>query len=198
VGRKGPLTEAHILAWADAYRQRTGQWPSATSGPVPDAPGETWAALNAALVRGHRGLRGGSSLAQVLAASRGKRNKSRLPPLTVEIILKWADRHRRRVGQLPVAGSGPVADAPGETWANINAALQQGHRGLPGGDTLARLLARHRKTAGPRRCPWTADEDALVRQLSPTEAARRTGRSVQAVYNRRYVLGISPVRRWRA
>src|SRR5262249_4978638 len=157
VGRKGRLTETDILTWADAYNQRTGEWPSAIAGPVLEAPGETWAAVNAALVRGHRGLPGGSSLAQVLANCRGKRNKSRLPSLTVGKTVKGADGHRRRTGQLPIAASGAVPDAPGETWANINAALQQGHRGLPGGDTLARLLARHRQAGGPRRGPWTAE-----------------------------------------
>jgi hypothetical protein len=34
-----PLTEAQILAWADAHRGRTGRWPGAHSGPVPGAPG---------------------------------------------------------------------------------------------------------------------------------------------------------------
>jgi hypothetical protein len=37
-----------------------------------------------------------------------------------------------------------VLDAPGETWKGINQALWAGNRGLPGGDSLARLLRRHR------------------------------------------------------
>jgi hypothetical protein len=36
---------------------------------VADAPGETWAAINTALVRGHRGLPGGSSLSWLLSES---------------------------------------------------------------------------------------------------------------------------------
>jgi hypothetical protein len=79
-----------------------------------------------------------------------------------------------------------VADAPGETWGAVNAALAHGSRGLPGGDTLARLLARRLGLGVPQRPDvWTPEEDALVRGLPPAEAARRTGRSVGAVYARR-------------
>jgi hypothetical protein len=66
------------------------------------------------------------------------------PPLTVAQILAWADDHRARTGAWPGAASGPVAGAAGETWAALNVALRLGHRGLPGGDTLARLLTRER------------------------------------------------------
>jgi hypothetical protein len=146
VGRKRePLTVEQILAWADAYVTGTGRWPSSESGPVSGAPGETWHGINQALANGYRGLPGGSSLARLLAAERGKRHKGRLPRLTERQILGWANRHYRRTGTWPTAASGPVAAAPGETWAIINGALQQGHRGLPGGDTLARLLDRHRR-----------------------------------------------------
>jgi hypothetical protein len=71
--------------------------------------------------------------------------------------------------------------------------LRRGWRGLPGGDSLARLPVRHgrRETlraAGPDA--WTAAEDALVRALRPKEAARRTGRSLAAVYSRRHRLSV--------
>jgi hypothetical protein len=42
---------------------------------------------------------------------------------------------------------------------------------------------------------WTAEEDELVRPLPPAEAARRTGRSRDAVYTRRGDLGVSRRRR---
>jgi hypothetical protein len=38
---------------------------------------------------------------------------------------------------------------------------------------------------------WRAAEDDLVRALPPAEAARRTGRSLKAVYQRRRVLGLA-------
>jgi hypothetical protein len=54
------LTEQQILAWADAHIQRTGRWPRATAGPIPEAEGETWSAIYQALYVGHRGLPGGA------------------------------------------------------------------------------------------------------------------------------------------
>jgi hypothetical protein len=57
-----PLTAAQILCWADLHYARTGRWPTSHSGPVPDAPGENWMAIQAALYAGNRGLPGGETL----------------------------------------------------------------------------------------------------------------------------------------
>jgi hypothetical protein len=134
-----PLRVAEVLAWADAHRARTGSWPTAASGPVAEAPGETWAGVGAALAAGGRGLPGGTTLARLLARRRGARNPKGLPRLTVPQVLRWARAHRRRTGRWPTAASGPVAEAPGETWSAVAAALQGGWRGLPAGLTLAGL-----------------------------------------------------------
>jgi len=135
---------ALILDWADAHFRRTGDWPRHDSGPIPEAPGESWAAVEDALRQGQRGLPGGSSLAQLLAARRGVRNKARLPHLTCEEILRWSDAHHARTGRWPTQTSGPISEAPGETWPGVNRALGQGLRGLPGGSSLAQLLAEER------------------------------------------------------
>jgi len=37
---------------------------------------------------------------------------------------------------------------------------------------------------------WSAQQDDLVRRLSPAEAARLTGRTITAVYSRRSLLGL--------
>jgi hypothetical protein len=79
----------------------------------------------------------------LLARERGARNKQDLPQLTEACILRWARQHHLRTGAWPTAESGPVAEAPGEVWANVNKALRSGSRGLPGGDTLSKLLHRH-------------------------------------------------------
>src|SRR5206468_3333206 len=55
-------------------------------------------------------------------------------------ILAWADAHFARTGRWPIAKSGEVYDAPGETWQGISLALARGTRGLSGGSTLAQLL----------------------------------------------------------
>jgi hypothetical protein len=111
----------------------------------PSAParGRPGGAVNRALGRGGRGLPGGSSLARLLEQRRGRRNQAHAPPLDAGQILRWADAHFRRTGRWPAATSGPVLDAPGESWGAVASALWGGHRGLPGGETLARLLRRH-------------------------------------------------------
>jgi hypothetical protein len=139
------LSTDQILAWADAHFDRTGRWPKSESdGPVLEAPGETWKGIQMALVKGRRGLPGGSSLPRLLAEQRGVRNHYDLPALSIDQILAWADLHRERAGKWPNEYSGAVADAPNETWARINTALFEGIRGLPAGSSLARLLAEHR------------------------------------------------------
>lgn len=119
-----------------------------------DAPGESWANIHAALTQGLRGLPGGSTLAQLLAEKRGVRNIMDLPDLTIGLILQWIDAHRARTAKWPNQKSGVVLSAPEETWGNIHAALYVGRRGLPGGSTLAKLLAEEREsemfsTSGP-------------------------------------------------
>ncbi len=154
-GRRNPaarprLTAEAILAWADAHHRRTGDWPNAKSGPITSTPDETWCAIQVALQVGLRGLKGGSSLAQLLARERGIRNRKALPPLLPKQILKWADAHKRRTGRWPVLKGGAIAGAPGETWQAVQAALSSGRRGLPGGSSLARFLADHRGVRNPR------------------------------------------------
>lgn len=138
------LTERKILAWADAYHRRTGTWPTCLDGEFEEAPGESWINLDAALRSGDRGLRGGSSLPSLLEAKRGVRNPSHLPPLTEGDLLAWADSHYRRTGTWPGCKGGPVEDAPGETWVNLDSALREGLRGLPGGSSLPDLLLDQR------------------------------------------------------
>jgi hypothetical protein len=132
--RKPELTEASILTWADGYHVRTGEWRTREAGPIPEAPlGTTWRQVDNALRYGLRGLPGDAALAQLLAAERGVRNLSDLPPLTKTLILEWAAAHRWQTGHWPNEDSRPVAAAPGENWNAVNAALREGVRGLPGG-----------------------------------------------------------------
>ena len=76
-----PLSEERIFAWARSHFNRTGHWPKGHSGPIQDARGETWEAIDLALARGKRGLSGGSSLAALLDKRGVKRNAQRAPAL---------------------------------------------------------------------------------------------------------------------
>jgi hypothetical protein len=142
-GNRPPLTVEQILAWADEHHARTGQWPRQGSGTVAASPGETWSAIHAALCHGKRCLPGGETLTRLLARERGAADGRLRPLLRPEQILAWADAHRRRTGAWPGVLSGPILEASGENWRAVNLALYRGHRGLPGGDSLAQLLDRN-------------------------------------------------------
>jgi hypothetical protein len=168
-----PLSVNQILLWADAHHRRTGRWPGRQSGRVLDAPRETWNSIDIDLRCGYRGLPSGSSIARLLFKHRGARTHRTQPPCTIDQILTWADAHRRRTGFWPRRKSGPIVDAPGETWSKVTDALREGRRGLPGGSSLARLLAEKR---GVRR---TQTRPALTEaQILQWAAAycRRTNR----------------------
>jgi hypothetical protein len=167
-----PLTEGQILDWVDVERARTGLWPKKTSGDIFGAPGEKWGNVNACLIRGGRGLPGGITLAQLLERERGVSNRKNRPRLTEELILTWADPHFERTATWPVQLSGPIPEAPGETWLGVDAALRIGGRGLPGGDSLATLLARERGARKKRNLPVLTEKK--VREWAKSHR-QRTG-----------------------
>jgi hypothetical protein len=143
-GGKPPLEVSQILRWADEFHERAGRWPTRDSGRIVGGLGLTWRAVDTALAQGHRGLPKGGSLALLLAQHRGHRHRLLTPPLRANRILAWADAHRRNTGAWPTRYSGPVADAPGETWSGIDRALHTGTRGLRFRTSLAALLAKRR------------------------------------------------------
>jgi hypothetical protein len=165
VRHKGMLphyTGGQIVTWAEAHHRRTGDWPGACSGPIPEAPGETWMAVDRALTSGNRGCSGGSSLAQLLADELDVRNRMNLPPLSVQQVLAWADEHRRRTGRWPIPDSGPIPGAPlAETWATVSTALIEGTRGLHGYGSLARFLAMHRGARNRKALPKLKVKEVL-------------------------------------
>jgi len=171
--RASRLTVKRILAWADDHQRRTGRWPKVEAGRIHAAPGENWKRIDNALRWGLRGLPPGSSLANLLKRRRQVRNRKDAPVLFVRDILAWADAHHRRTGEWPTPDSGPVVDAPGETWRGVNAALFQGTRGTPGGLTLPRFLARYRGVRNRKSPPRLTG--AQILQWADAHI-RRTGR----------------------
>lgn len=150
-----PLTREQILKWADAHHARTGKWPTSRSGPVVDAPEETWDGIDSALKISIRGLRPtyypGSenemrdSLFKLLHRYRAGLARPRAySDLVEDDILRWADDYHDRTGKWPTRFSGCIAVAPENSWDAVNAALVSGSRGLPGGSSLAILLAEKR------------------------------------------------------
>jgi hypothetical protein len=144
-----PLTVEQVLAWADAHHRRTGHWPRQKD-LFHEVPGLTWSSIDGNLAQGFRGLPSGLSLRNLLAKHRGAPKKIILPLLTVDRVLAWADEHHRRTGQWPNVRS-LIHGVPGGTWVAVNAALQGGCRGLPGGTTLRQLLIKHRRIKPDRQ-----------------------------------------------
>jgi hypothetical protein len=145
------ITVEQILGWADEHHRLTGRWPGVDSKPVGLPPGLTWLSVRTALDKGLRGLPGGSSLVKVLVEHRGY--EASRPRLTVESILAWADVHHAATGKWPSERTVAVAGNPGESWTAISQALAVGTRGLPGGSSLARLLAERRGTRNQSALP---------------------------------------------
>jgi hypothetical protein len=113
-------------------------------------------------------------------------DRRRHPPLTAAQILRWADAHRQRTGRWPTAGSGPVGAGAAETWLAVNSALRCGFRGLPGGDSLSRLLRRAHglpERRGRRPDPARRRQAARLRAggLTLAEIGRRLAVSRQRV-----------------
>lgn len=140
-----PLTRERIVALAKQHFRREGRWPTAESGEIPGT-GETWQRINAALAQGQRGYPGGDSLPRFLHRELGVVNRLASPRLSIRRILRWVDEHKIRFGSFPTIHD-KRAPSPGESWLAINASLERGSRGLPGGSSLPKLLAEHRGVA---------------------------------------------------
>src|SRR5688572_20312990 len=97
------LTEAQIVKWAKLHHKRTGKWPKENSGPIVDAAGETWTAIDLALRKGkRRGTPGKDSLPKLLnrccGVPFGVRPAKYLPKFNVRQILQWAAAYDARHG----------------------------------------------------------------------------------------------------
>ena len=186
------LGEAEIVRWSIAYFQRTGEWPTRLSkGPINEAPCFTWCSVDYALRKGGLGSSGGSSLAMLLADHNQQRYLKRLPPVTTDQVLKWADAYYKRHGTWPNRNSGTIDESSRrperpagnvvpsspeflkETWRGIDVALRNGNRGLPGGSSLPTLLSEHRGVINPRNRPNLSQRD-IIRWAR--EHFQRTGR----------------------
>src|SRR5262249_16351110 len=93
---------------------------------------------------------------------RRSRRRSGLLELSIGQILAWADSHYERTGSWPQCRTGRIFGGQGETWRNVDNALRYGFAGLPGGSSLARLLAEQRGVRNPRRPPTLTIEQILA------------------------------------
>ena len=177
------LTVQQILDWADGFFRRHREWPHSNSGPIDEAIGETWCAIDNALNQGRRGLPGNSSLARVLAQCRGVFRASQEPTLTLEQILAWADAWHERVGDWPSNRSDRVPGPSGIRWSYVDDALRTGRCDLPGGSSLARLLAAERGCAASAARQGSARKRSSSGPISIFGAPARGRRATPARFS---------------
>ena len=89
------------------------------------------------------------------------RPRPRKPVIRLVDILRWADEFRAVHNRWPNHHDGRIAGTADQTWLAVDAALSRGNRGLPGGDTLAQLLHRHRGRWHQRQPPRLTVEQLL-------------------------------------
>jgi hypothetical protein len=92
----------------------------------------------------------------------------RRPELTIKQILAWADAHYERTGRWPEAKKGGrIWETVDEKWANIDMALRTGLRGLHRGQSLARLLDKHRGKRNRKQLPrFTLKQARFLNRLT--------------------------------
>ena len=154
-GEPPDLTAEDVLAWADAFLERTGDWPTCDSGPIPEAPGETWLLVAAALALGLRGFPRGGSIPRFLDEHRGRYNRQD-QKFTMEQVLAWADAWYARTGDWPYILSGEIPGSGGVNWGSVDRAFRFGRGMLPGGSSLAHFLASRRGVV--RHPPFTEEQ----------------------------------------
>ena len=96
-------------------------------------------------------------------------------PSTVEQILTWADQHHEHTGKWPTQHSGVVLEELHKSWPQIDAALRDGRRGLPGGSSLPLLLAERRAVRNIHALP-PLTEDVILGWADASLSATATGR----------------------
>ena len=154
-GEPRDLSAEDVLAWADAFRERTGDWPTCDSGPIPEAPGETWLLVEAALALGLRGFPPGGSIPRFLDEHRGRYNCMG-QKFTMEQVLAWADAWYARTGDWPYILSGVIPGSGGVTWRGVDRAFRCGRGMVRGGSSLAHVLASRRGVV--RHPPFTEEQ----------------------------------------
>src|SRR5438105_1316827 len=83
-------------------------------------------------------------------------------PLDLREVLRWADAYREIEDRWPTQYSGPIPGTRGETGSGVNSALRDGGRGLPGGSSLADLLAKERGARHRLRLPDLSEDLVLA------------------------------------
>lgn len=103
--------------------------------------GEIAARLKQENMKTRKGLPWTQRRVQAFCHKRRIMMNSYRPRYSLQEVLKWADAFHKRTGRWPNLNSGPISEAPGKTWGELNDYLRRGQWGLPRGRSLAVILA---------------------------------------------------------
>lgn len=153
IQRLPALGVSQVRSWIVRWHKRTGAFPMKKDGAIPGSGGETWSAIETALLQGKRGLPQAGSLADFLVREFSTRNKKRLPHLDESKVKDWIQTWHARTGRYPRSKDGVIPKSGGETWSAINNALRRGSRGLPKHGSLSILLETAFGQPHPKKLP---------------------------------------------
>ena len=154
------VSEAELLEWIRAYREKTGEWPSISNKDVwhKDAAGQwhitpkvNWSQVDSWLRIGIWGLEGGSTLAQ-LRQKNGLCDPYEFGTISEAQVMLWTKLYHEKTEEWPKQVSKDVWQKdeagqwqimPGLNWSQIHLWFNQGLRGFPGGYTLSDLRQKN-------------------------------------------------------
>lgn len=156
---KSTLTEEKIYFMALEHKVAHGKFPTSMSAEKA-SDGSSWMAISTALRTGARRLPGGGTLSELIwrmspvGSVPKPKKRAHLRPrphgirwstkctLSEAMIVEMAVEEKEKNGSLPTRTNKNITRT-GDTWMAIHMALKAGVRGLPGHDSLTRLLARN-------------------------------------------------------
>jgi superfamily II DNA or RNA helicase len=191
--KRPDLTEAQIVEWIKATKDKTGIYPAPdhkdvwqfTEDGFELIEGETWRTIEDAIRRGTRGLikPDGSLLASSLSEFKQKHGFIDERNLTVTQIIEWIKATLEKTGKLPSSmdevvweknADGSFEIVKGESWKNIDSSLRRKLRGLinADGSPIALSLSDFKEKYGFDRI---LTEEKILNYLYATQ--EKTGKS---------------------
>jgi hypothetical protein len=140
-----PLSDCCIKKWVEGYFNVHGKYPNQKSGEILGT-NTTWVAVNQALSKGLRGLKGNRSLPKFIQSNFSKPSLTTTPDYTEDVIWSWANKHHKQTGKYPnCSRSGRVQFAEEDgyfpvTWSAVDRNFRLGRKGLNGGSSLSKFI----------------------------------------------------------
>jgi hypothetical protein len=133
------ISEQCIIDYMIVFKDKYGYFPHAHSKENEMLPsGESWHGFDKALRNARRGLTK-TTLASLKEKYFGIKNILTLTKLFEKQITKWVIEHYNKYGEYPSKKTEINSLPNGECWRKLEADLAQGHRGLPGNNSLAKI-----------------------------------------------------------